>query len=66
MNKNINRAVKYYKKSINYSKISLLDYIIIFVNLLDTIIPIKYILRENIMRLSQNLKFRVLIKLMRF
>ncbi len=61
-NKNINRAVKYYKKSKNYSKISLFDYVKLILTLIDSIIPIKYFLRITMMRFSRTIYINTLFK----
>lgn len=57
--KNIKRAVIYFKKSKSYSRISLIDYtklVIVLINLNNTI---KYILLDKIMKFSNNQLFKV-------
>ncbi len=61
-NKNINRAVKYYKKSKIYSKISLFDYVKLILTLIDSIIPIKYFLRIAMMKISRTIYINMLFK----
>ncbi|MEE9379540.1 MAG: glycosyltransferase family 2 protein [Candidatus Lokiarchaeia archaeon] len=53
-NKNFNKALKYYKKSKNYSKILSLDYVKLILTLVDSIIPIKSLLLKIIMIFSRN------------
>lgn len=56
-NRDIKEAIKYYKKSKSYSDITLFDNFKIFVNLIDAIIPIKYIIRKI------TIKFLILVKI---
>lgn len=61
-NKNIKRAVIYFKKSKNYSRISLIDYVKLVIALIDSKNTIKYILLENIMKILKRNNFNKLFK----
>ncbi|MFX1355950.1 MAG: glycosyltransferase family 2 protein [Promethearchaeota archaeon] len=61
-NKNIKRAVIYFKKSKNYSRISLIDYVKLGIALIDSIITIKDILLEKIMKILKRNNFSKLFK----
>lgn len=61
-NKNIKRAVIYFKKSKNYSRISLIDYVKLVFALIDSKNTIKYNLLEKVMKFSNIPKFNKLIK----
>lgn len=61
-NKKYNRAFEYYKKSIKFSKILLMDYIKLILTLIDSIIPIKEFLIINIIRLSRYFNYDKLLK----
>ena len=58
-NKNIKRAVIYFKKSKNCSKISLIDYAKLIIALIDSKITIKYILLEKVMKFSNISNFNI-------
>ncbi len=60
--KNIKRAVNYFKKSKNCSRISLMDYAKLVIALIDSKIKIKYILLEKVMKFSNISKINKLIK----
>ncbi len=62
MNKKINEAMKYYKKSRNYSKNSLFDSVKLILTLIDSIIPIKYFLRITMIRFSGTIYINTLFK----
>jgi len=61
-NKNIKRAVIYFKKSKKYSKISLIDYAKLVIALINSKITIKYILLEKVMKFSNTSNFNKLFK----
>ena len=62
-NRKYNRAFEYYKKSKNYSKVLLLDYIKLLITLVDSILPIKDFILKTTMRFSRNSSINTLLKL---
>ena len=61
--KNIKRAVIYFKKAKNYSRISLIDYAKLVFALINSKNTIKYILLEKVMKFSNNSNFNKLFKI---